>query len=84
MNSTAVVYKSGNSKVITLPAWMGLEVGDKVRLKKSDKGVVLEKTKVLTKKSSSEMLRKQLGRHPGITQGMNARELDELLEGVYE
>ena len=84
MMSIATVYKSGNSKVITIPSWMNLEIGDEVELLKDKKNFVMKKSKQKVKQTPALKLRNMLGKHPGITQGMNPEELDLYLEGIYD
>lgn len=81
------IYKSGNSKVFTIPAGAPIDVGDVFEMTISPKEVSLKKKKsehTTEKKIQSLTDAFQILNTPNLTRGMNPGELDEFLEGVYD
>ena len=96
MTYTVTVYKSGNSKVITIPAKLGIEVGDQFELIEQ-KNIIQMKKKRVTKTSPTKVAKKKQiiqkqvqairdfkGSTPGLVGDMTAAEIDDFLEGIYE
>lgn len=88
--SLLMVYRSGNSNVITLPAKLKYKPGDAFILKDTNEGLFLKKTKQKTTKNKNlERDLKQIDKLAGkfstpILSNMSPEELDEFLEGIYD
>jgi len=81
--TTVTVYKSGNSKVITIPPAIPTEVGDEYILTTRSKKLILEKTTTMNKGYNLKKLKKLVGLLPNSTKGMGVNELEKFLEGAY-
>ena len=81
--TTVKVYKSGNSKVISIPKSLNIPEGEEFILKATEKELVF--TKMAPKKEQSlKALMKLIGMSPGSSRRMDIHELEEFLESVYE
>lgn len=78
------VYKSGNSKVITLPAKSQVKIGDTFSVKEGKKQLVLKKVPVNDLENRLKLLSKAFTPIPGLSEGKNIEELEKSLEGIYE
>jgi hypothetical protein len=84
---TVTVYKSGNSKVITLPAKTRAKIGDTYTLKEDKKHLSLHKKTSInaTQKAKLAKLHRLIGNLPGLTKDFDdIDKLETFLEGVYE
>jgi len=84
-SSTVItVYRSGNSKVITIPPNIPVEIGEKFRITGTQKRLILEKVRDFGKRIKIARLEKYTGLFPDLTKGMGIEQLEKALEGVYE
>ncbi len=83
-SSTVTVYQSGNSKVFTIPAKLPVKVGDTFQLTFADEKIVLEPIQTESIAEQIERMKAMAGQFPGSSGGMNAEEIDEFLEGMYD
>lgn len=74
----AVVYRSGNSKVITIPSHFPVEVGEQFQLQYENKNIRLKP------KEPALKLDRYLGHAPGSTRNKSPEKLENFLEGIYE
>jgi virulence-associated protein VagC len=89
MTYKVTVYQSGNSKVITIPAKLDVEVGDQFTLTKTDTRLIMEKVE---KKLQQTQIKKDLkiidkfaGRLKGWPKHLDTIEkLEAELEGIYD
>ena len=81
------IYKSGNSKVVTIPAEFPFEVGDVLNVSYEGESITLVKkgkdsvAEDDTWRSEIRSLQKKYGFKGG---AMSIDELEEFLEGIYE
>ncbi len=80
------VYKSGNSKVVTIPSHFDINPGDELILKDSKKTITATKVLKNTKELETE---KKLGAFIGShsnpnLKNMTVEDLEEMLEGIYD
>ncbi len=83
-NTVTTVYKSGNSKVITIPPNIPVEIGEKFRITGTQKKIILEKVRDFGRKIKIARLEKYTGLFPNLTKGMGIEQLEKALDGVYE
>lgn len=84
------VYRSGHSKVVTIPAYFPVEIGGEFTISTNAERITLvpvKKTRRSEKTIQSELkkLHKLIGQAPGLTKGLDTIEkLEDYLEGVYD
>jgi|SRR3990167_1737613 len=87
-DATVTVYKSGHSKVVTIPAWFPVEIGDTLKAQKQKSKLIFKPISQDIDKQTQKDLKKiqQLsGKSPGLTKGLETIEkLEEFLEGIYD
>lgn len=84
---TVTVYKSGNSKVITLPAASKVKIGDTFTLKEDKQHLSLRKKTSISARQKADLkkLHRLIDNLPGSTKGLDdINKLEEFLEGIYE
>lgn len=78
------IYKSGNSKVVTIPAEFPFEIGDTLNVSYEGESIkMVKKVKVKNDPSQSELAKLQK-KYAGNWGDMSIDELEEFLEGIYE
>src|SRR3990167_7312398 len=78
------IYKSGNSKVVTIPAEFPFEIGDVLNVSYEGESIkMVKKVKVKDNSAQSELAKLQK-KYAGNFGDMSIDELEEFLEGIYE
>lgn len=81
------VYKSGNSKVVTIPAEFPIEVGDQLEISEIENGFILERQ--LKSKSAIDSKLSKLYKITGTEntpkiKNMTIKDLEKDLESIYD
>ncbi len=81
------IYKSGNSKVVTIPAEFPFEIGDTLNVSYEGESITFvkkEKNAVTEKDTWGNELRDLQKKYGFKGKAMSIEELEEFLEGIYE
>lgn len=81
MTYTVQAFQLGSSTVVTLPKNMGVKPGQKLRIKKEGKKIILKEEKY--SEAEVEKLVRKLSGHLKLDRHLNAEELDRLYEESY-
>ena len=86
MTYTVTVYQSGNSKVITIPAKLGIKAGEKFTLDVKDDGYLLQKKKLTIEEQLQQIDNFAANALSGpFPKELNdPQKLDDFMEGVYD
>lgn len=79
------VYKSGNSKVVTIPSDLPFQIGDKLDVSYEDGSMILVKKERKQNRSSWKGDFREFQNKYSANRGeMTIEELEDFLEGVYD
>jgi len=78
------IYKSGNSKVVTIPAEFPFEIGDVLNVSYEGESIKMVKRVKVKDDSAQSELAKLQKKYAGNFGNMSIDELEEFLEGIYE
>lgn len=79
---TVQTFQLGSSTVVTLPKGLGIGPGEKLKVEKTGKKIIL-KEKKLSEAAVDKLVRKLSG-HLKLERHLNAEELDKLYEESYK
>ena len=78
------IYKSGNSKVVTIPAEFPFEIGDTLDVSYEGESIKMIKSVKNKNDTIQSELAKLQRKYAGNFGNMSIDELEEFLEGIYE